>query len=174
MTLNAIDQTLPQLLQRIARQVDMRWEIEGNNLVVMRDTPFLRLYKVDYVNLARDARSVANVSTQVSGAAQPGAATTSSGGLNNTTAVINSVSANKFWDTLVGNIKEILQETDKVLPGLQAAVPLQYRASTAGGSSGRRARDSAAGAGGDVPRGRLGHRESRKRRPQYPRHVAPA
>ena len=124
-TLNAIDQTLPQLLQRIARQVDMRWEIEGNNLVVMRDTPFLRLYKVDYVNLARDARSVANVSTQVSGAAQPGAATASSGGLNNTTAVINSVSANKFWDTLVGNIKEILQETDKVLPGLQAAVPLQ-------------------------------------------------
>ena len=124
-TLNAIDQTLPQLLQRIARQVDMRWEIEGNNLVVLRDTPFLRIYKVDYVNLARDARSVANVSTQVSGAAQPGAATTSSGGLNNTTAVINSVSANKFWDTLVGNIKEILQETDKVLPGLQAAVPLQ-------------------------------------------------
>src|SRR5687767_5268568 len=124
-TLNAIDQTLPQLLQRIGRQIDMRWEIDGNNLVVMRDTPFLRLYKVDYVNLARDARSVANVSTQVSGAAQPGAATASSGGLNNTTAVINSVSANKFWDTLVGNVKEILQETDKVLPGLQAAVPLQ-------------------------------------------------
>jgi general secretion pathway protein D len=124
-TLNAIDQTLPQLLQRIARQVDMRWEIEGNNLVVMRDTPFLRLYKVDYVNLARDARSVANVSTQVSGAAQPGAAAASAGGLNNTTAVINSVSANKFWDTLVANVKEILQETDKVLPGAQAAVPVQ-------------------------------------------------
>ena len=124
-TLNAIDQTLPQLLQRIARQIDMRWEIEGNNLVVMRDTPFLRLYKVDYVNLARDARSVANVSTQVSGSAQPGAAAASSGGLNNTTAVVNSVSANKFWDTLVANVKEILQETDKVLPGPQAAVALQ-------------------------------------------------
>jgi general secretion pathway protein D len=122
-TLNAIDQTLPQLLQRIGRQIDMRWEIDGNNLVVMRDTPFLRLYKVDYVNLARDARSVANVSTQVSGAAQPGAASAS--GQNNSTAIINSVSANKFWDTLVGNVKEILQETDKVLPGPQAAVALQ-------------------------------------------------
>src|SRR5687768_2504937 len=64
-TLNAIDQTLPQLLTRIARQVDMRYEIDGQNLVVMRDTPFLRVYRVDYVNLARDARSVATVTTQV-------------------------------------------------------------------------------------------------------------
>ena len=121
-TLNAIDQTLPQLLTRIARQVDLRWEIDGQNLVVMRDTPFLRLYRVDYVNLARDARSVANVSTQVSGSAQPGAATTTA--QNNSTAVVNSVSANKFWDTLVANIKEILQETDKVLPaGAQQPQP---------------------------------------------------
>jgi len=121
-TLNAIDQTLPQLLTRIARQVDLRWEIDGQNLLVMRDTPFLRLYRVDYVNLARDARSVANVSTQVSGSAQPGAATTTA--QNNSTAVVNSVSANKFWDTLVANIKEILQETDKVLPaGAQQPQP---------------------------------------------------
>ena len=112
-TLNAIDQTLPQLLTRIARQVDMRWEIESQNLVVMRDTPFLRVYRIDYVNLARDARSVANVSTSVTSSG-PGAASSSS--QNNSTSVINSVSANKFWDTLVANVKEILQETDKVLP----------------------------------------------------------
>src|SRR5207302_8874002 len=46
-TLNAIDQTLPQLLARIARQVDLRWEINGQTLVVMRDTPFLRAYKIE-------------------------------------------------------------------------------------------------------------------------------
>ena len=66
-TLNAIDQTLPQLLTRIARQVDMRYEIDGPNLVVMRDTPFLRVYRIDYVNMARDSRSIATVSTQVTG-----------------------------------------------------------------------------------------------------------
>jgi general secretion pathway protein D len=122
-TLNAIDQTLPQLLTRIARQVDMRWEIDGQTLVVMRDAPFLRIYRIDYVNLARDARSVANLSTQVSGASQPGASAAAA--QNNSTAVINSVSANKFWDTLVANVKEILQETDRVLPAAaqQAAPP---------------------------------------------------
>jgi MSHA biogenesis protein MshL len=118
-TLNAIDQTLPQLLTRIARQIDMRWEIEGQNLVVMRDTPFLRIYRVDYVNMVRDARSVAVVSTQVSGATQAGQ--TQAGAQNNSTATINSISANKFWDTLVANIKEILQETDKVLPAGSSA-----------------------------------------------------
>jgi general secretion pathway protein D len=119
-TLNAIDQTLPQLLNRIARQIDVRWEIEGQNLVVMRDTPFLRIYRIDYVNMARDARSVAQLSTQVSGAVQTG---TQVGAQNNSTAVINTISANKFWDTLVANVKEILQETDKVLPAGAAAPP---------------------------------------------------
>jgi general secretion pathway protein D len=121
-TLNAIDQTLPQLLTRIARQVDMRYEIDGQNLIVMRDTPFLRIYRVDYVNLARDAKSVANLSTQVSGTTGTGAA---AGVQNNSTAVINTVSVNKFWDTLVANIKDILRETDKVLP---AGVPAQAAA----------------------------------------------
>lgn len=124
-TLNAIDQTLPQLLTRIARQVDMRYEIDGQNLIVMRDTPFLRVYKVDYVNLARDAKSVANLSTQVSGSAPAGAAAAPAGGQNNSIATINTVSVNKFWDTLVANIKDLLRETDKVLP---AGVPAQTAA----------------------------------------------
>jgi general secretion pathway protein D len=67
-TLNAIDQTLPQLLGRISRQVDMRYEIDGQTLTVMRDTPYLRVYRIDYLNLARDSASQANLSTQVSGA----------------------------------------------------------------------------------------------------------
>ena len=65
----------------------------------MRDTPFLRVYRIDYVNMARDARSIA---TRVDpGDRRPGGP----GGRaaqNNSTATINSVSANKFWDTLVG------------------------------------------------------------------------
>jgi MSHA biogenesis protein MshL len=65
-TLNAIDQTLPQLLTRIAKQVDMRFEMEGPNLVVMPDSPYLKNYKVDYVNLARDVTGTVSTSTQIS------------------------------------------------------------------------------------------------------------
>ena len=128
-TLNAIDQTLPQLLARVARQIDMRYEIDGQTLVIQRDTPYLHIYKIDYVNLARDVRSVASLSTQITSTSAAGGAGgtggSTSSGTNNSVSTINSVSANKFWDTLVSNIKDILRETDKVVPvaGTQAATP---------------------------------------------------
>jgi len=121
-TINAIDQTLPQLLDRIAKQVDMRYELDGQTLAVMRDTPYLRVYRVDYVNLSRDARSEANLSTQVTGTGTTGA----SGGSgsttgNNSTSIVKSSSVNKFWESLVGNIKDLLRETDKIIPAVGAA-----------------------------------------------------
>ena len=64
-TLNAIDQTLPQLLNRIAKQVDMRFELDGPNLVVMPDSPYLRTYKVDYVNMSRDTTGNVAINTQI-------------------------------------------------------------------------------------------------------------
>jgi general secretion pathway protein D len=115
-TLNAIDQTLPQILSRISRQVDMRYEIDGQTLSIMRDTPYLRLYRVDYVNLARDTTNQANLSTQVSGSATGGAGGGGAASANNSTSVIKTTSVNKFWDTLVANIKDLLRETDKVIP----------------------------------------------------------
>jgi MSHA biogenesis protein MshL len=65
-TLNALDQTLPQLLSRIQRQVDMRYEIHGSTLTVLPDTPEWRNYKVDYVNIARSTTSSVNIATQIS------------------------------------------------------------------------------------------------------------
>ncbi|TFW22399.1 pilus (MSHA type) biogenesis protein MshL [Duganella callida] len=65
-TLNALDQTLPQLLNRIQRQVDMRYEISGSTLTVLPDTPEWRNYKVDYVNIARSTSSSVNIATQIS------------------------------------------------------------------------------------------------------------
>jgi MSHA biogenesis protein MshL len=116
-TLNAIDQTLPQILARIAKQVEMRYEIDGNNLAVVPDTPFLRNYKVDYVNIARTSGGQVSISTQV---ATTGQSTLSGGGStgsnNGSTTTVTNTSNNRFWDTLVQNIKDILRETDKVLP----------------------------------------------------------
>ena len=38
-TLNAVDQTLPQLLDRISHQVRMRYELHGETLLVLPDRP---------------------------------------------------------------------------------------------------------------------------------------
>jgi general secretion pathway protein D len=115
-TLNAIDQTLPQLLSRIAKQVDMRFELDGPNLAVMPDTPYLRNYKVDYVNMSRDTAGTVSVTTQIATAGgTTGAAggSASGGGGNNSATRIENKSQNHFWETLIQNIKDILKETDK-------------------------------------------------------------
>ncbi|RLJ63744.1 pilus (MSHA type) biogenesis protein MshL [Sulfurisoma sediminicola] len=117
-TLNAIDQTLQQLLSRIAKQVDMRWEIDGPNLIVMPDSPFLRNYKVDYVNMSRDLTGTVTINTQIastSTAATTGGAATAGGG-NTSATTVNSKAQNHFWESLEKNVKDLLRETDKTLP----------------------------------------------------------
>src|SRR5438552_18161909 len=64
-TLNAVEQTLPQLLSRISKQVDMRWELDGPNLVVMPDSPYLHTYRIDYVNMERTSTGTVGVSSQI-------------------------------------------------------------------------------------------------------------
>jgi general secretion pathway protein D len=117
-TLNAIDQTLQQLLARIAKQVDLRWELDGHNLAVMPDTPFLRIYKVDYVNMSRDTSGSVTVTTQIASTgagAGTGTGATASGSNNSLTKIENKAQ-NRFWETLEKNIKDLLRETDKILP----------------------------------------------------------
>jgi len=140
-TLNALDQTLPQLLTRIQRQVDMRYEINGTTLTVLPDSPEWRNYKVDYVNIARSTSSSVSIATQISTAgggpssvsnpvASSGASGTGQpqqqqqqqsapanngsggGGGNNSTTVVNNRSDNNFWFSLEKNIRDMLRASN--------------------------------------------------------------
>jgi len=114
-TLNAVDQTLAQLLTRIARQVDMRYELDGDTLVVMRDSPFLRSYKIDYLSAARNVKMQSTASTQF------GTAQTGTTGATGATSTIDVSAQNSLWDSVVQNVKDILRETDKIIPAPSAA-----------------------------------------------------
>ncbi|MGZ5039843.1 MAG: pilus (MSHA type) biogenesis protein MshL [Usitatibacter sp.] len=114
--LNAIDQTLKQILNRIARQVDMRWEMEGQTITVMPDTPYLRNYRVDYVNMSRDVVETFGIATQVISGGVGGTTGGGSSGANNSTLTLTTNSRHRFWETLEKNIRDMLRETDKLLP----------------------------------------------------------
>ncbi len=129
-TINAVDQTLKQILTRMARQVDMRWEQDGQTITVMPDTPYLHNYRVDYVNMTRDVSETVGIATQViSGTV--GGASPSAGGGNNSTLTVNNVSKNRFWETLEKNIKDLLRETDKLLPAGSSETFVQNRGQSA-------------------------------------------
>ncbi len=137
-TLNALDQTLPQLLTRISKQVDMRYELDGPNLVVLPDVPFLRNYKIDYVNVSRDTSSTVSIATQIS---TTGATAGGGGGAgdNNSTTSVSNKSNNRFWATLVENIKDTLRETDKLLSDSTQTAPIAAVAATPVASAGANA-----------------------------------
>jgi len=116
-TINAIDQTLQQILTRISKQVDMRWELDGPNLVVMPDSPFLRTYRVDYVNMSRDVTGTVSINTQIASTSTSATGGASAGGGgNNSNTSVKSSAQNNFWQSLEKNLKDILRESDKILP----------------------------------------------------------
>lgn len=107
-TLNAIDQTLPQILERIGRQSNIRYEIVDGNIAISADTPYLRTYKIDYVNLARRASTTLELSTQITDVDIGG---NSTGGGNNSQISVENTSDNVFWETLFSNISAIVEAT---------------------------------------------------------------
>lgn len=122
-TLNAVDQTLPSILERLAKQVDLTYRMDGNVLYITPDQPVLRTYKVDYVNMNRDTKGFIGAAAEISSTGQSastgtgGQSTTTStsgnGAKNSSSTAVDSVSKNHLWESLVQNIKELLAETDK-------------------------------------------------------------
>ena len=104
-TLNAIDQSLYQILDRISRQLDVRYENKDNTLVIVPDEAFLRTYRVDYVNVSRESEATIASSTLVANSVGSGGG--SSGNTSNTT--IRNTSNNQFWQTLETSLEEIVK-----------------------------------------------------------------
>lgn len=152
-TLNAIDQTLPQLLNRIARQVDMRFELDGPNLAVMPDSPYLRHYKIDYVNMSRDVTGTVSTNTQISTSALTATANSSSasGGGSVSRIQIENKSRNRFWESLEKNLKDLLHETDKVFPEGSTETTLEQTVSQSTTGTGSTASASASTRGSTAP-----------------------
>lgn len=114
-TLNAIDETLPAILERIAQQVNLRYRTEGKTIVVVPDTPYFKTYRLNYVNMARETTSSIGVSGDISGAAvtgmgqgqgMQGAGATSSSSTSSTK--VDTRSNNNFWDVVRQNLEGIL------------------------------------------------------------------
>ena len=109
-TLNAIDETLPAILERIAQQTNLRYRTEGRTIVVVPDTPYFKTYRVNYVNMGRDTASSIGVSGDISGSSVGGAGQSGGGqGTSGTSSTkVETKSNNNFWEVLRQNVESIL------------------------------------------------------------------
>jgi MSHA biogenesis protein MshL len=122
-TLNAVDQTLPAILERLAKQVDLTYKMDGNVLYIAPDQPVLRIYKVDYVSINRDTKGFIGAAAEISSTGQSAStgangstsitSTNGNGANNSSRTSVESISKNHLWESLIQNLKELLAETDK-------------------------------------------------------------
>ncbi|MCU0868971.1 MAG: secretin N-terminal domain-containing protein [Burkholderiales bacterium] len=118
-SLNAIDETLPSILDRVARQTNLRWKQEGRTIHVVPDAPFVKTYRVNYVNAVRETESTVAVTGQIAtvtqGGAGGGGGGTGGGGAggnsNSSSTTVTTRSKNDFWEVLEKNVRAILAAT---------------------------------------------------------------
>ncbi|WP_461586102.1 Type II secretory pathway component PulD [Thiobacillus sp.] len=115
-SLNAVQEPLPAILERIARQADLRYEMNGRTVSIMPDSPYVKTYTVNYVNVARNTTSSVGVAAQI--ASTGGNVSTASAGSasvgNSSTTTVASESNNNLWSVLAENIRTILAGTRAV------------------------------------------------------------
>ena len=118
-SLNAIDETLPAILERISKQVDIRYRTEGNTITVSPDLPYMKTYVVNYVNIQRNTTSTTgasgNIGTNVAsggggagGGSSGGAGGGSSASGNSSTTTVTTTSNSDFWKLLETAVRGIL------------------------------------------------------------------
>ena len=114
-SLNAVNEPLPSILDRIARQANLRYELNGKTVSIMPDTPYVKTYSVNYVNVARNTTSSVGVAAQIAstGGGSIGTGATSSAG-NSSTTTVASQSNNDLWTVMADNIRTILAGTRAV------------------------------------------------------------
>jgi general secretion pathway protein D len=127
-TMNAIDQTLPKILDRISQQANIRYQLLDETLRVQADTPFLKTYSISYLNISRRSAGTVEVSSEIRSTGtgniqggQGGGSSTKSG--NDSSSVVQNTSNNHFWKTLTTNIAAMIgqpvkaSDDDNVLTG---------------------------------------------------------
>lgn len=113
-TMNAIDQTLPKILDRIESQSDIVYFLEDGTLKVRADKPYVHVYSVDYLNISRASGGDVSISTEIGATGtntqSTGGGSSSGGGDNKASSKIENKSVNEFWQSLTRNIGAVLNQ----------------------------------------------------------------
>lgn len=122
-TLNAIQQSIPSILSRMSKQLDMYYEWANGVWSVTPDMPVIRSYKLNCVNMSRDTTGYIGVASEINSAGRAATGTGNNsatqvagvqgGSSNSSRTAVTSQSRYHLWESIVENIQALLDETDK-------------------------------------------------------------
>nr|CRH07084.1 putative Type II secretory system protein [Candidatus Magnetococcus massalia] len=120
-SMNAVKQTMPAILERLKDQVDLRYKFQDGLITIRPDSAFWRTYKVDYLNLERTVTSTISAELQI------GEVGDSTAGTSSTTSVSNK-NDHTFWEPLITGVENIIKLDNANKKSVEAA---QAQAATA-------------------------------------------
>ena len=127
--LRATDRPFNEVIDRIATLGHLRYSAVGNSIRVEKDTPYIKTYSLDFLNLVRSSTSQYQISTSILGSSGSGgqgggssnsaSSSSSSGGggssisspsvgTTGTTSSISSTADSDIWSALEASLNEIL------------------------------------------------------------------
>lgn len=125
-SLHAIQQSVPSILARIAKQVDMYYEWGNGVWTIGPDMPVIRSYRLNYVNMTRDTTGFIGVASEINSTGRaatgsnPGnnnvatqSLSTQGGNNNSSRTAVATQSRYHLWESVVQNLQILLEETDK-------------------------------------------------------------
>ena len=117
-TMNAIDQTLPKILDRISQQTNIRYQLVEDTLRVEADKPYLKIYSIGYLNMSRISTGTVEVSSEISSTGTVDIEGGQSGGSgakggNDSSSAVQNTSNNQFLKSITLNISSIIGEAVK-------------------------------------------------------------
>jgi general secretion pathway protein D len=122
-SLNAIQQSVPAILARMSKQLDMYYEWSNGVWSVTPDMPVIRSYKLNCVNMSRDTTGYIGVASEINSAGRAAAGTASggaaqvaavqAGSTNSSRTAVTSQSRYHLWESIVENVQALLEVTDK-------------------------------------------------------------
>ena len=117
----AKDRPFNEVIERIADLAALRYTFKNNVLRVERDTPYVQIYSLDFLNVERNSTNKSSVDTGIlttggsssgggSGGAggSSGGSSSGGGGNNSSSSSLDSKSDSDFWKQFEGSIKQIL------------------------------------------------------------------
>jgi general secretion pathway protein D len=124
--LRASNRPFNEVIERIATLANLRYSVMGSSIRIERDTPYIKNYPLDFLNLVRSSTSGYNITTSIlsggggsSGGSSSSSSSSSSGGSggasssgtvgnSGTTSSITSAGESDMWSALEASLNEII------------------------------------------------------------------
>jgi general secretion pathway protein D len=164
--MTATDRPFIEVIQRITDLAELRYTFDRNRLKVELDDPYIEQYRMDILNITRNATSSASSSTDAQSVAQAIGGSGGGGGGNKSETTVNSTTRSDFWNTVGSNINQILNgiqsrrgqavtsagatytpEAESAGERAASAAPAARSSGTAAGGAGARGAAAGSGAG---------------------------